>query len=203
MTTWPTNRARPAGPATAEAVLAEYGKLKDEQAQRIGARDNLTYATLTAVAAAVAGVLQAGRPALLLAVPPVCAVLGWTRLTNDEKVTAIGRYIRRELAPQLAAGADRSVFGWETCHRGVGRRRLRKLLQLAVDLLTFCVPGLAAIAVVLVSPHVAASMGWWLVPVAVLDLAATGVLAWQLVTHADLGDLPTPEPTTVHSGGTT
>ena len=39
----------------AEAAMLEYGKLKDEQAQRIGARDNLTYATLTAVAATQAG----------------------------------------------------------------------------------------------------------------------------------------------------
>lgn len=42
-----------------ELLLAEYAAVKEEQRARIGFRDNLLYATLAAMAAVVAGALQA------------------------------------------------------------------------------------------------------------------------------------------------
>jgi hypothetical protein len=76
-------------------------------------------------------------------------VLGWTYLANDQKISAIGRHIRSVLAPQLETflRSDIPLFTWETQHRADGYRRLRKAGQLAVDLLTFCIPALAAILV--------------------------------------------------------
>ncbi|MHC3475463.1 hypothetical protein ACYF6T_43315 [Streptomyces sp. 7R007] len=134
-----------------QLLLAEYQSVKDEQKARIGFRDNLLYVTLTVVAAVIAAAAQAKQASMLLALPPVCVVLGWTYLVNDEKISAIGRYVRDELAPRLAhladGGREVEVFGWETAHRGDARRSSRKAIQLAVDLTAFCAVPLAALVV--------------------------------------------------------
>ncbi|GAV40749.1 hypothetical protein [Streptomyces acidiscabies] len=134
-----------------QLLLAEYESIKDEQKARIGFRDNLLYVTLTVVAAVIAAAAQAKRGEMLLALPPVCVVLGWTYLVNDEKISAIGRYVREELAPRLSElavpGGGFTAFGWEVAHRGDARRKSRKRVQLAVDLLAFCVVPLAALVV--------------------------------------------------------
>ncbi|MFF7447083.1 MULTISPECIES: hypothetical protein [unclassified Streptomyces] len=131
-----------------QLLLAEYHTVKDEQKTRIGFRDNLLYVTLTIVAAVIAATAQAKRPEMLLALPPVCVVLGWTYLVNDEKISAIGRHVRHDLGPRLAqlAGAERA-FTWETVHRSDSRRRQRKVIQCGVDLLAFCAVPLAGLAV--------------------------------------------------------
>ncbi len=81
-----------------DVYLQEYGKLKDEQAQRIGFRDNLLYVTLalfgTVLALAMGG---NANPYALLVLPWASLVLGWTYLVNDWKITAIGQYIRYTL----------------------------------------------------------------------------------------------------------
>jgi hypothetical protein len=131
-------------------MLAEYQAVKDEQKTRIGFRDNLLYVTLTVVAAVVAAAAQAGRTSMLLALAPVCVVLGWTYLVNDQKISAIGAYVREQLGPRLAvvAGAqEAAVFQWEVVHRGDARRFSRKLVQCVVDLLAFCLVPLSALVV--------------------------------------------------------
>jgi hypothetical protein len=134
-----------------QLLLAEYQSIKDEQKARIGFRDNLLYVTLTVVAAVIAAAAQAKQPSMLLALPPVCVVLGWTYLVNDQKISAIGSYVRDELGPRLAQlaepGGGSPAFGWETAHRGDARRRSRKAVQLVVDLLAFCGVPLAALVV--------------------------------------------------------
>ena len=58
--------------------LREYDKLKDEQASRIGFRDNLLYVTLTVYGALIAFALS--NPDFihgLLVLPWVCLILGW------------------------------------------------------------------------------------------------------------------------------
>ncbi|WP_149828791.1 hypothetical protein [Streptomyces tailanensis] len=134
-----------------QLLLAEYQTIKDEQKTRIGFRDNLLYVTLTVVAAVIAATAQAKQPAMLLALPPVCVVLGWTYLVNDEKISAIGAYVRGDLGPRVAqaarlAAADK-VFAWETAHRSDARRRSRKAVQCGIDLLAFCVVPLAGLLV--------------------------------------------------------
>ena len=131
-----------------QLLLAEYQTVKDEQKTRIGFRDNLLYVTLTIVAAVIAATAQAKMPDMLLALPPVCVVLGWTYLMNDEKISAIGRHIRNDLGPRLAQLAQaEGVFGWETAHRSDSRRRQRKAIQCGIDLLAFCVVPLAGLTV--------------------------------------------------------
>jgi hypothetical protein len=178
--------ASPTGPVAGDRIavlLAEYTALKAEQSARIGARDNLVYATLTAVAAVVVGAVQADLPVLLLALPLVCVVLGWTRLANDHKVTTVGRYLGDVLAGDLAAAADGPVLGWETRHRQARGRRVRKWCQLIVDLVTFVGPAIAALAAwAVLAPSWPGAI---LVAAGVLLSAA---LAWQITLHADLDD---------------
>ncbi|WP_346777045.1 hypothetical protein [Streptomyces sp. HNM0575] len=212
-------------------LMLEYERVKGEQQARIGFRDNLLYATLASMAAVVTAVLQRdGQAALLLLLPPVSVLLGWTYLVNDEKISAIGRYVREELSPRLADltreqgrerdqerdqepgqepglgqrggqgggqggqriaeldaergqfGGGTQIFGWETSHRNDGRRRSRKRLQLAVDLITFCAAPVAAVVVFWSAGPVRVP----LVALSVVELAAVAVLAAQIVLYADL-----------------
>lgn len=173
-----------------ELLLAEYAAVKEEQRARIGFRDNLLYATLAAMAAVVAGALQAdSRAQLMLVLPPVSVILGWTYLVNDEKISAIGRYVREELTPRLAGLTEGSeqvggirVFAWESAHRGDPRRMSRKILQLCVDLLTFCAAPTAAVVVYWAAGPVRVP----LLLVSLAELAAVGVLGGQIVRYAEL-----------------
>ncbi|MDL5203878.1 hypothetical protein [Streptomyces sp. ALI-76-A] len=167
-----------------QLLLAEYQSVKDEQKARIGFRDNLLYVTLAVVAAVIAATAQAEQPSMLLALPPVCVVLGWTYLVNDEKISAIGAYVREDLGPRLAAlarpGGGFQAFGWETAHRGDARRRSRKAVQTAVDLTAFCAVPLAALVVFWAD----GDGGRLLVAVSVLEALAVTGLASQVVRYA-------------------
>lgn len=165
-------------------LTAEYGQLKEEQAQRIGTRDNLMYATLVSIAGAVAGAYQAQAPDILLLLPPGCAILGWTYLINDEKISAIGRYIRLDLDPRLAKLVDspQPLFGWEISHRSDPHRRSRKIIQLCTDLLTFCVPGLIAILARLML----ADSSILTTVIVTVEITLVLILATQIVVNADL-----------------
>ncbi|MFF9621319.1 hypothetical protein [Streptomyces griseosporeus] len=166
-----------------QLLLAEYQSVKDEQKARIGFRDNLLYVTLAVVAAVIAAAAQAKQSSMLLALPPVCVVLGWTYLVNDEKISAIGRYVRDELGPRLSQLADSSggfvAFGWETAHRSDARRGTRKAIQCVVDLTAFCAVPLAALVVFWVSGE----GGGLLVGLSVLEALTVVGLAVQVVLY--------------------
>ncbi|MFF5537101.1 hypothetical protein ACFY71_32345 [Streptomyces cinerochromogenes] len=166
-----------------QLLLTEYQTVKDEQKTRIGFRDNLLYVTLTVVAAVIAAAAQAKQTAMLLALPPVCVVLGWTYLVNDQKISAIGAYVRSELGPRLAALAQAEggeVFRWETAHRGDARRVSRKVVQCVVDLLAFCVVPLSALVVYWAGGDLSAG----LVAVSVLEAVAVVGLGVCVVQYA-------------------
>jgi hypothetical protein len=174
---------------TGKLLLVEYERLKDEQKTRIGFRDNLIYATLGSMAGVIAATLTPkGNLGLLLLLPPVCLVLGWTYLVNDEKVSAIGRYLRLTVAPRAAelAGAEGeeavAVFGWEVAHRSDPDRLLRKYAQLVIDVGTFCVPALAALVVF----WVAGPLRGDLLAVSVVETLVIIALAVQMIRYADL-----------------
>jgi hypothetical protein len=126
-----------------KVALVEVEALKREQLARIGTRDNQVYATLAAVGLAAAAIQRGGSTALLLAVPPVVLVLGQTRLANDVKVAAIGRYLREVAGPRLEQLTGESALVWERFQR-VGSRR-RAVSHLLADLLLFVVGPLAAL----------------------------------------------------------
>ncbi|MET8808635.1 hypothetical protein [Streptomyces sp. NPDC004546] len=169
-----------------QLLLTEYQTIKDEQKARIGFRDNLLYVTLAAVAAVIAAAAQAKQPQMLLALPPVCVVLGWTYLVNDEKISAIGDYVRNELGPRLAAATGSSdtaevVFRWETTHRTDARRRSRKFIQCAVDQGAFCAVPLAALVVYWVHGGEALLIG-----LSVIEALAIVGLAVQILLYAGM-----------------
>ncbi|MES9541459.1 hypothetical protein [Actinomadura sp. NPDC000600] len=174
------------GEVTAASVLLnEYERVKDEQKSRIGFRDNLIYATLASMAVVVGGAMRRSLDAeLLVVMPPVALLLGWTYLVNDEKISAIGRYVRTDLSPRLAAlvnGLD-TPFGWEVAHRDDRRRKSRKLLQFAVDQLLFFIAPMAALVVYWCEGPVRAPV----LTVSLVEVVALVVLAVEIARYADL-----------------
>lgn len=170
--------------------LAEYDKIKSEQQSRIQHRDSLTYTTLAAMAATVAGTVQQHSAAVLLLLPPIAVVLGWKYLANDEKISSAGRYLRDQLAPRLTFLSNGTgVFGWETAHRSGVYVRVRGYVQTAVDLVTFCLLPLCGLVVFWVTgprsvPLLTASIG---------EALLLGALGW-LVALASLPALSRPKP---------
>jgi hypothetical protein len=164
-------------------LLAEYAQLKDEQRARIGFRDNLLYVTLAAATAITAVTLQTNHPQLMLALPIVCVVLGWTYLVNDEKISAIGRYVRTELAPRLsiATSTGGHLFGWETFHRSDTKRVSRKVTQTVVDLTAFLVTPIAA----LVAFWSSGTGNALLTTASILEAAALVGLSIQFLRYAE------------------
>ena len=140
-----------------EILLEEYKALKSEQLARIKTRDTLLYISLSIFGAIFSYVLfgenTSEKSIVLLAIPTVSFILGWTYVVNDEKVSQIGKYIRLELTPKLEKlvettdNKELSIFGWEPYHRSDPKREVRKKLQVFVDLVTFIVPPIASVVI--------------------------------------------------------
>ncbi|MEV7216622.1 hypothetical protein AB0O31_26455 [Kitasatospora cineracea] len=166
-----------------KVLLAEYDCLKEEQRTRIGFRDNLLYFTLAAATAVVAITVQSGQSRLLLTVPAICLILGWTYLVNDEKISAIGCYVRDRLGPRLGelTAARGPVFDWEVYHRRVAGRTVRKRLQTVVDLFTYL--GLPTVC----------TIAFWCSPAvqplpvlaSLVQTLALAVLGWQFLRRTE------------------
>lgn len=168
-----------------DILVAEYEAIKKEQQIRIGFRDNLIYATLVSIATVTIAALHFRYHArLLLLLPPAVIILGWTYLVNDQKVSAIGKYIRRDMTNRLRelTGESSLIFGWEGAHRDDEHRISRKYLQLCVDLSTFCLPAL----IVIIAYWIAGAITPLLMVLSLIELGATLVLAYWIVVYADL-----------------
>ncbi|QXQ99073.1 hypothetical protein [Streptomyces sp. WY228] len=166
-----------------KVLLAEYDRLKEEQKTRIGFRDNLLYFTLAAVTAVVAVTVHSGQAGLLLSVPAICLILGWTYLVNDEKISAIGCYVRDRLGPRLGelASARGAMFGWEVYHRDVAGRAMRKRLQTTVDLFTYLILPMVCMIAFWCS-HTAHFL---LVLTSLVQTLTLAVLGWQFLRRAE------------------
>ena len=173
-----------------EIFFKEYDKLKSEQAQRIGFRDNLLYVTLGVFGAVVSfAVSSSSNYYAFLVIPWVSLILGWTYLVNDEKISAIGRYLRYKLVDKVKEHTGyedlETLFGWEIAHRSDKHRKRRKVEQLIVDEITFVFSGVIALFAF-----------WFLVPqppVAVvilsgLELLPLVVLGVEIFIYADLAE---------------
>jgi hypothetical protein len=164
-----------------DVLRDELKVLKDEQRDRIRARDNLIYSLIVAIAAVAGGTKFAGSAVALL-LPPVALALGWTYLVNDQKVTAIGRYLRTDLAPRISTLVGADVLRWETAHRTDRRRCQRKGIQLGVDLIVFVLPAVTAIS------------WYWasgptnpvLILASVVEALAVATAAWQVIAYAEI-----------------
>ena len=179
-----------------ELYIQEYRKLKDEQAQRIGFRDNLLYVTLALFGTVLAfAVGDKANPYALLVLPWVSLVLGWTYLVNDQKISAIGRYIRYTLVEkvsELTGKADEgveeieSIFGWEIAHRSDKRRKWRKIKQLIVDEIAFVASGIVAL-VALTFWNLESQIHWSAQILGWIELVFLVILGVEIFLYADLG----------------
>ncbi|MDY7004469.1 MAG: hypothetical protein SWX82_11050 [Cyanobacteriota bacterium] len=133
-----------------QIFLLEDNKLKEEQVKRIAFRDQIIYLTLGIFGGILSFALSNKTNFYaLLVIPWICLILGWTYLVNDEKISAIGKYIRLTLTEKIKAQIGdtniESIFGWEIFHRSDERRRRRKIEQLIIDEITFVFSGLVAL----------------------------------------------------------
>lgn len=166
---------------TDDPDLAEYLTLKNEQASRIGFRDNLVYTTLAAIAAVLFAYSQSRQPGILLLITPATAVLGWKYHANDKVISEIRRYIGGTLANKFPAPDGIPVFGWETPGSADTQWRVRKTLQLCVDLGLFVIFGAGVSAtVMMLDPK------WWQTLAFVINWGMAIVLALQFVNNSGL-----------------
>lgn len=171
-----------------EVYLHEYDKLKDEQTSRVGFRDNLLYVTLTVYGALIAFALSnTDLIHGLLVLPWVCLILGWSYLTNDEKISAIGRYIRYDLTDKinqkLNPSERESTLGWEIAHRNDKRRSRRKIEQFIIDLIAFVLSGITAVILYLfLAPNLSPAV--WII--AVIDNVLLIILGVEIFVYADI-----------------
>jgi hypothetical protein len=169
-----------------ELYFKEYEKLKDEQTQRIGFRDNLIYATLVGIAGVIsyASTTTLGSPVLLV-LPIICFILGWTYLVNDEKISAIGKYIRITLSDKIKTslpGAGQDIFGWEIVHRSDPKRVSRKILQFVTDEITFVGSGATAL---IIFWYYAQSSQLLLLGISIIEALLLIILGLEILLYAD------------------
>jgi hypothetical protein len=120
-------------------------------------------------------------------VPWVCLILGWTYVVNDEKISAIGRYIRYTLVDKIQEHTGymdvETLFGWEIAHRDDKHRKRRKIQQLIVDEITFVISGIIALVVfwfLVPHPHISITILSW------IELSLLIVLGIETIIYADL-----------------
>lgn len=159
--------------------------LKAEQNLRIAMRDHLLYANLGVVGAVCYFAFsEHGSAHALLVIPWACFILGWTYLSNDEKVSAIREYIGTDLSRRLTPAdpekGGHPVFGWEKSHRGGEHRMRYKFTQLAVDITTFVLSGFAALCAYYFSIK---EWHWWHYIATAFALAITLVLTKEFISH--------------------
>jgi hypothetical protein len=176
-----------------DIYLQEYEKLKDEQAKRIGFRDNLLYVTLALFSTVLTLVL--GDPTnsyALLVLPWVSLLLGWTYLVNDQKISAIGQYIRYTLVKKVSEltsiayeGIEKveSIFGWEIAHRSDQRRKRRKIEQLIVDEIAFVGSGIVALGAFW---NLESQIHWSAQLLSWIELVLLIILGVEIFIYADL-----------------
>lgn len=179
-----------------EIWLAEYNVLKAEQAQRIGFRDNMIYVTLGTFGAILSfAIAEKINYHALLLIPWVCVILGWTYLVNDEKISAIGQYIREDLRAKIQGqlGESSGLFGWEGFHRGDRRRQRRKFEQLMIDLTTFIFSGMAALLFFWLK---AENLAIGIILLSIIELIFLLILGLEILAYADLKKSPKSQNTT-------
>lgn len=126
----------------------EYEKLKDEQKARISFRDQMIYISLGVIGATFSFTLQYNNYLIILLILPfICFILGWTYLINDIKISEIGNYIQNKLIPNMIMTEASPIDSWENFHKKAPLRLKIKIIQLIIDISMFC--GSAFISIIL------------------------------------------------------
>jgi len=167
-----------------EFLIAEYNKLKDEQHKRIAFRDQMIYISLGAIGSVFSFAIENPKFYIaLLILPFIILILGWTYLVNDEKISSIGNYIKTILIPKLYDSSNQTyIESWETHLKTDKKRKQRKIIQLIVDLLIFCLSSIASIIAFFFLEY-DFSIGY--IICAFLLLVAIVLLAIQFINYSD------------------
>jgi len=169
-----------------DLYISEYDKLKQEQIHRISLRDNLIYASLIAIVSVIATVKDDfNKNPILLVLPIVCVSLGWTYFVNDEKISAIGKYIREVFSPEVIKSLNikkSNHFKWENEHRLGSRRFIFKLFQVIVNELVFVMPGLVSVVIYTLTLPAGLSVNKW---IAIIEGLLLTVLGMLILSYAD------------------
>jgi len=133
-----------------EFLISTFEVLKGEQLKRIEFRDRMIYLTLVAIGGVFSFAIEnSNYNSALLVLPFIITVLGWMYLVNDIKITKIGNYCSKVILPKFE-GSKKEGFSlhptWEEYYRSSTKRKLRKNIQLIVDLSVFCLSSLFSIA---------------------------------------------------------
>lgn len=172
-----------------EVYLQEFDKLKSEQTQRIGFRDNMIYVTLVAIGGVASFAIgNESYIHALLILPWVSFIMGWMYLDNDAKISALGAYFRDTLAANIRTQvnlppADKTVMGWEYVNQDDPGRIGRKYFQFAVNQVTFCISGLIALGAYYTQNRHPSLL---ITGLMVLECALMIALALQFCIHSDL-----------------
>lgn len=171
-----------------QVFLLEYEKLKEEQLKRIEFRDQMIYITL-GIFGSILSFALSNKTNLyaLLVIPWICLIIGWTYVVNDEKISAIGKYIRLTLTEKIKAQIDDSdmeyIFGWEIDHRSDKRRKRRKTEQLIIDEITFVFSGLVALFAFW---SLSTNLPLAIHILCIFELILLAVLGIEIIIYADL-----------------
>ena len=132
-----SGRSSRLGGSVNEFSVPEYEKLKEEQAVRIAARDNILNFEVGAVSLLVAAGLSFPTAAVLLLFAPwVIGVFGWSYVQHEQKISAIGRYLARTHGSRVGWEGEPKVM--------VLGRRFHATVTMAILLIAFVVPCVAS-----------------------------------------------------------
>ncbi|MFE9321871.1 hypothetical protein ACIHDR_03565 [Nocardia sp. NPDC052278] len=150
----------------------ERTALKSEQLERIKQRDTFLNLNVVALGAISAIAMQSPKTGGVWLVGPwITAILGWAYLSNDDKVSAIARHLRAQVAST----------SWEAGHKGLLPRQARLLADALTFILSFTLPTPVAVAL-----YAMTSKGAWPAVVcaiiAVEVIVTTGLIALYLAS---------------------
>jgi len=122
-------------------LLAEYNSLKVEQIERIKVRDNLIYLALGSFGGLFSFAIIQNQFYVTALLPIVSFVLAWVYITNDSKVSQIGRYIQNHLSKQVNKELNvTDAFDWENKFKTTSMRKIRSFFQFLTEVITFIIP---------------------------------------------------------------
>lgn len=196
-----------------EAHFKEYEVLKGAQIQRIHFRDNQVYTNLAAVGAVALYALgKDANPLSWLVIPWVNVILGGLYLLNDQKVSAMGLYFRRDLGLRIikllrlnddarkdlywGLGEEKCqhpvLFGWEVAHRSDPDRLTRKIIQFVLDFVTFVLPGAMSLVAyqlfIGMQPGINRPPNWFACAAQILEWVLLIVLTFAILKVSDFNE---------------
>ncbi len=144
-----------------DVMLAEFNALRAEMVAYISAQAAVVGLGLTALGVITGlAVGKDGDDELLLAIPPLVALIVLVHIAGTYRVAKIGDYIREKLWPHLEARVG-AIPSWEICVAEQRSRRMAFVKAVVVDFPAMAL-FLAASIIVLATAQSKFEALWWL-----------------------------------------